>query len=50
MFLAASWGRKAMVELLLERGASKLVRNKERKSAREAAVENNHTEVAELLR
>ena len=33
------WARMGRaVELLLERGASKLVRNKERKSAREAAV------------
>ena len=50
LFLAASWGRKQVVELLLERGASKLIRNKEGKSPREAAAENNHTEVVELLR
>ena len=50
LFLAASWGRKAMVELLLERGAGKLIRNKEGKSPREAALENSHTEVADLLR
>ena len=50
LYLAASWGRKAMVEFLLEKGAGKLIRNKDGKSAREAAMENNHAEVAELLR
>lgn len=50
LFLAASWGRRQMVEFLLEKGAGKLIRNKEGKSAREAALENNHAEVAELLR
>ena len=50
LFLAASWGRKQMVEFLLEKGAGKLIRNKDGKSPREAALENSHAEVAELLR
>jgi ankyrin repeat protein len=39
-----------MVEFLLEKGAGKLVRNKQGKSAREAALENSHADVAEALR
>ena len=39
-----------MVEFLLEKGASKLIRTREGKSPKEAAAENNHTEVVELLR
>jgi cytohesin len=50
LFLAASWGRKQMVEFLLEKGAGKLIRNKAGKSPKEAAAENNHAEVVELLR
>ena len=50
LFLAASWGRKPMVELLLERGAGKLIKNKDGKTPRDAALENSHSEVAELLR
>jgi cytohesin len=50
LFLAASWGRKQMVDFLLEKGAGKLLRNKQGKSAREAALENSHADVAEALR
>ena len=50
LFLAASWGRKQMVKFLLEKGAGKLIRNKDGKSPREAALENSHAEIAELLR
>ena len=50
LFLAASWGRKQTVEFLLEKGAGKLIRNKDGKSPREAALENSHADVAELLR
>ena len=38
------------VEFLLEKGAGKLIRNKDGKSPREAALENSHADVAELLR
>jgi ankyrin repeat protein len=47
---AAGWGRLGAVELLLEKGAAVNARNKAGLSPLAAALQNGHTETAELLR
>jgi ankyrin repeat protein len=50
LFYAASWGRVEAVELLLRRGADLGLPNRKGQSPLDAARENDHKDVADLLR
>jgi cytohesin len=50
LFYAASWGREEAVETLLSRGADPGLPNRRGQTPFEAARENDHKEVADLLR
>ena len=50
LFYAASWGRVEAVELLLSRGADASRPNRRGQTPFEAARENDHKDVADLLR
>ncbi|HXA52955.1 MAG TPA: ankyrin repeat domain-containing protein, partial [Candidatus Acidoferrum sp.] len=49
LYHAAAWGRTAMVELLLARGANPNARTKSGASPAEAAAKNGFPEAARLL-
>ena len=50
LHLAASWGRLAMVELLLERGAERRRKNRAGRTPLDLAISANQTEVIARLK
>jgi ankyrin repeat protein len=50
LYYAASMGRVEVVELLIGKGADLTLKNKRGRGPVEAAVENDHNEIADLIR